>query len=184
MIFLIDFENVSAGGFEGIERLTKADKLILFYAEAASKISLTTHRKIEEAKATKEYLPIKTGGKNALDFQLATYLGSLVTKDESAQYCIVSQDTGFDFVVHFWKQKGIKVLRCANLLGETKESLQEKLSELLPDDTDKIEKIAGIINRYKTKQGINNALMKEFGSEKTGTIYKTLRPLLKGKKGN
>jgi len=38
------------------------------------------------------------------------------------------------------------------------------------------------MSKYKTKQGINNALVKEFGSEKTGIIYKALRPMLKSKK--
>ena len=40
-----------------------------------------------------------------------------------------------------------------------------------------------LISKYKTKQGINNALVKKYGSEDAGVIYKSIRPMLAGKKG-
>ena len=40
-----------------------------------------------------------------------------------------------------------------------------------------------LMERYKTKQGLNNALIKEYGSEKTGILYKAIKPLLADKKG-
>lgn len=67
MIYLIDFENVSNGGFNGIENLTEKDEIKLFYSEKRSTISIGVHRKLEGSRAKKEYLPIKTGGKNALE---------------------------------------------------------------------------------------------------------------------
>ena len=41
-----------------------------------------------------------------------------------------------------------------------------------------------MIDRYKTKNGLNNAIMKVYGSEKTGKINSVIRPLTKDKKGN
>lgn len=183
MIFLIDFENVSNSGFDGLEDLSAADKVIVFYSEKSSSISMATHRKLEASSATKEYVGVKAGGKNALDFQLSTYLGYLLAKDSTAHYSIVSNDTGYDFVLDFWKQRGVTILRCTNLSQDTKESLLAEVAKLLPENQTDLEKITGIVGKYKTNQGINNALMKEFGSEKTGLIYKALRPLLQNKKG-
>ena len=36
--------------------------------------------------------------------------------------------------------------------------------------------------KYKTKQGINNALVKKYGSKSGGEIYKAIKPLLAAKK--
>lgn len=182
MTFLIDFENVSNGGFEGLENLTDAENLILFYSDNAGTISIATHRKLEQSVVQKEYLSVKTGGKNALDFQLATYLGYLISQKPNEDYCIVSNDEGFQHVVNFWEQKGVRIIRCANLLQETRENAKVEVKKLLPDFPDESDKVAAIVHKYKTKQGINNALMKEFGSERTGIIYKALRPMLSGKK--
>jgi hypothetical protein len=193
MIYLIDFENVSNGGFNGIEELTQDDEIALFYSESRSTISITVHRKLESTEAKKIYLPIKTGGKNALDFQLVTWLGYNIAKDEmsgrkkrGAGYCIVSNDTGFDFAIDFWEKRGISVLRSADLRGIQMKNSKAKIQEVLPEFKDQAGTILSIINKYKTKQGINNALVKKFGSENAGVIYKSIRQaqLLAGKKGN
>ncbi len=39
------------------------------------------------------------------------------------------------------------------------------------------------ITQCKTKQEVNNALVKNYGSEKAGKLYKKIKPLLKNKKG-
>ena len=53
-------------------------------------------------------------------------------------------------------------------------------------DQEVARKIAAIILKYKTKQGINNALMREFPSQdnqRSSEYYKLIKPLLKDKKG-
>ncbi|MCI7327288.1 PIN domain-containing protein [Hornefia butyriciproducens] len=184
MIYLIDFENVSNGGFNGIENLTEKDEIKLFYSEKRSTISIGVHRKLEGSRAKKEYLPIKTGGKNALDFQLVTWLGYMIARNENAEYCIVSNDTGFDYAIDFWEKRGARVMRSADLNGVQMKHMREKLKELLPAETrDEADRIMELISKYKTKQGINNALVKKYGSEDAGVIYKSIRPMLAGKKG-
>ena len=184
MIYLIDFENVSNGGFNGIENLTEKDEIKLFYSEKRSTISIGVHRKLEGSRAKKEYLPIKTGGKNALDFQLVTWLGYMIARNENAEYCIVSNDTGFDYAIDFWEKRGARVMRSADLNGVQMKHMREKLKELLPAETrDEADRIMALISKFKTKQGINNALVKKYGSEDAGVIYKSIRPMLAGKKG-
>lgn len=183
MIYLIDFENVSSGGFNGIEALDAKDELMIFYSEQKSSISISVHRKLEKSPVKKEYLPIRTGGKNALDFQLVTWLGYLIAKGEKAEYCVVSNDTGFDYALDFWKKRGIRVSRSVDLNGIQLSHTKGRIQEMLPQYRQDAGKIMDTINRYKTKQGINNALVKLYGSEKAGVVYKAIRPLIANKKG-
>ena len=62
-------------------------------------------------------------------------------------------------------------------------STTEQLKDLIPQYHYDIPQINEIIGKYKTKQGINNALVKLYGTDKTGVIYKAIKPLLKDKKG-
>lgn len=183
MIYLIDFENVNNSGFNGIDKLNNNDKIIIFYSENKSTISINVHRKLEAVKADKEYIPIKTGGKNALDFQLVSWMGYLIGNNEKQDFCIVSHDRGFDFVIDFWEKRGIKVTRSADLNGIHIKYARIKIEEALPKHKEDSGFIVDTISRYKTKQGINNALVKKFGSEEAGIIYKTIKPFLAGKKG-
>lgn len=40
------------------------------------------------------------------------------------------------------------------------------------------------IQKYKTKQGLNNALVKRYDSKNGGKIYQAIKPLIKDKKEN
>ena len=40
----------------------------------------------------------------------------------------------------------------------------------------------GMIDKYKTKQGLNNALMKQFDNKKTSEIYRVIKPYIANKK--
>ena len=43
--------------------------------------------------------------------------------------------------------------------------------------------VTGFLQKYKTKQGVNNALVKELGTTKAGELYKLLKPYMNDKKG-
>ncbi len=183
MIYLIDFENVSNSGFDGVETLTANDKLIIFYSEKNSTINMAVHKRLENSPVKKEYLCIKAGGKNALDMQLSTYLGYLVSKHPNEEYAIVSKDKGFDFILSFWESQSnkVQIQRFVALSGISEEGISSKVVELLPTRKKDATKIASIINKFKTKQAINNALVKEFTSKDGGEIYQTIKPLIKSK---
>lgn len=310
MFYFIDYENIGANGFNGIDNLDESDSVILFYSENNCRLPFSLHKKIGESKASFQYYDIKTGARNAADFQLVTYLGYIIAKNIDSEYTIVSKDDGFNAVVRFWADKGITVYRSTNLFRQsmppkkTEEAVMppvevkideafgvvpkdEPAEEDVPEELEKIEEIesaeepeavsadeekndaAGIeelteeiaerhdepaesaeekqqglditqlveeiaehheepaedkrsysrtkarkprkpqpadstidqlkdlipqyhydipqineiIGKYKTKQGINNALVKLYGTDKTGVIYKAIKPLLKDKKG-
>lgn len=100
--YLIDFENVKSKGLTGIEQLSEDDKVIIFYSENSDTISFEMHRKVMSAKADIEYLKVRVGGKNALDFQLSTLLGYLLAKEQYTHIMIISGDKGFDKLHDFW----------------------------------------------------------------------------------
>lgn len=100
--FLIDFENVKSKGLAGIEELAAEDKVIIFYSENSDTISFDMHRKVLTCKADIEYLKVRVGGKNALDFQLSTLLGYILAKGIYESIFIISGDKGFDKLHDFW----------------------------------------------------------------------------------
>lgn len=45
-IYLVDYENVNADGFRGIEKLGKNDSVYVFYTTNAGNLSFEAHKKI------------------------------------------------------------------------------------------------------------------------------------------
>ncbi|MBQ6555344.1 MAG: hypothetical protein IJL89_08935 [Firmicutes bacterium] len=243
--FFIDYENVKNQGLEGIEELKADDCVVIFYSANANSITLEMHNKINSSKADIVFEKVNVGKKNALDFQLASYIGYVMGRNEGADaaYHLVTKDSEFSVIGKFWQCKyktfsvieriadavspDETVLKIASLsapAGEivsasdlfdaaenempkttpqsvseaavsaeettvqkpAEETLEMRLAAVLSDKTE-IPVIVKIIRQYKTKQGINNALMKKFPSQnnqKSSEIYKAIKPLIADKKGN
>lgn len=67
-VYLIDYENVHAGGLAGVEDCTIEDEIILLYGNNTSTISMELHIQIANSKAKVQYHKIERTGKNYLDF--------------------------------------------------------------------------------------------------------------------
>jgi len=102
-IFLIDFENVHSEGMAGVDLLGENDEVVIFYSVNADSLSFELLHKLMFCKAKLSYYKIKRGGRNALDFQLSTYLGYLVSARPDAEFYIISRDNGYDFTIDFWE---------------------------------------------------------------------------------
>ncbi len=195
MIYLVDLENVSNSGFVGIGNLKEDDELIIFYSEKNSTINMETHKKLAETSAKIEYHCITAGGKNALDFQLSSYLGYLVSENAEGEFFIISKDKSFDFVVNFWAQKEVPVKRNLNLEGLTempKESLAVKIENSMSEIKEKTGKdltkdlpeLVKIVSKSKKEENLgkkkvtlNNSLTMKYKSD-GGKIYSVLKGLL------
>lgn len=119
-VFLVDYENTHS--LSGIATLSKDDKVVIFYSQNANSLTFDTHKRIMESPAMVEYKYVGTGSQNALDFQLSTYLGYLVSahKDSNEKIVIVSRDKGFNNVVSFWKHElSLEIQIAPNLCVET-----------------------------------------------------------------
>lgn len=106
-VYLVDFENVTSAGISGIQRLTKEDKVYIFYTVNASNMSFAAHINLLSSPAEVIYYNVTSGGKNALDFQLSSFLGYLVSKGEDKEFYIISNDKGYEHVKSFWEKNGI-----------------------------------------------------------------------------
>ncbi len=106
--FLIDYENTGESGLKGIRELGADSCTVIFYSENADKISFEMHQTLCCCKTKLEFRKVYTGKKNALDFQLSTYLGFLIATNPENHFFIVSKDNGYRVVMDFWKEKKIR----------------------------------------------------------------------------
>ena len=200
--YLIDFENVK--NIQGINDLDNNSTVIFFYSKNSNTLNFSLHREINDSQANFKYIEIANTGKNALDFQLSSYLGYLIGKHPQDKFKIVSKDLGFDNVVEFWSKVikvGTKIERIENInlnnkagvnvaVNPPQQDLSKKaLIDLLTKNAsdlelkkDEIVKIAEIVDQYKSRQSINANMVRYFkNTEKVGKINKVIRPFLKTK---
>lgn len=109
-VYLIDFENVHSAGLSGIERLTEKDCVYIFYSINSNSITFEAHELLMSSKARIVPLLISCGGKNALDFQLSSFIGYLAGASEDRELYVISLDKGYCFVQTFWE----KTMHCTN----------------------------------------------------------------------
>lgn len=187
MIYLIDFENVHSDGLKGIELLDKKEKCYIFYSEHAGVLTFNMHKRITESKADIFYVEAQVGMKNALDFQLVSYLGYMIREAPDEDYCVISNDKAFELVGRFWQDKSVNVFSAVSLEQAKKSGdynkLHSELEKLIPD-REECEFVEKCINELSTKSGINNRIVKKYGTTRAGEIYKIIKPLLSDKKGD
>ncbi|MDD6214614.1 MAG: PIN domain-containing protein [Firmicutes bacterium] len=182
-VYLIDYENVHTNGLLGLDNKTKNDTIIIFYSSSSNTLSFSLHRQLSAAEAKIEYIEVTSGGKNALDFQLSSYLGYLIAQNPQNEYVIITKDNGYNVIKDFWKKRGIHLSIAYNLSMESEKAMIKKLNEVIPQYKEDVSTVLSYIEKYKTKQGINNALVKTFGSDKAGIVYKAIKPFLADKQG-
>ena len=116
-IYLVDYENVYIEGLQGMERLTGADKLHIFYTQNRCGLTFGLYEQLiacqaqvqrnEVAVSLKNSDPVK----NALDIQLMMFTGYLIGAHASDALYIVSKDKDFllgtEFYERFIRQEGI-----------------------------------------------------------------------------
>ena len=102
--FLVDYENVSDGGLHGFFDLTGDDTVALFYTQNANKISIDFFEIAMHSDTAAHIAFIKVNpGNQALDLQLASYLGALMASaEDDCAFYIVSKDKGFQCLIPFW----------------------------------------------------------------------------------
>lgn len=183
IIYLVDTENVGSSWKILLEKKTKNDKIYLFYTENSPHISYADMLEIVQYPNAFEAIPCCTG-KNALDFQLASYLGFLVKSAPKTQYCIFSKDTGYDALVSFWSEKGYSVQRLDAVSfeqqkkEETKSKAQTTSLTTMDDQDAKI--VRDILARnHEELLDIHNELVQTFGMKKGSVMYKQLKPEIK-----
>ena len=129
-IYLVDFENVSDAGLEGFFRLNAQDTVYLFYSSKSNRINIDFIEKLLAGKgaATLNFVSVSAGNQ-ALDLQLASFLGSLlVSETEDCSYTIVSRDKGFGCLRTFWQSRsaGVAIAQVGRIADHISEEPAER----------------------------------------------------------
>ena len=109
-VYLIDTENVRTVWTLLLDRMTVNDKIYVFYTMNSGNVSYEDLNGVLSSGKSVELIQCHTG-KNGLDFQLVSYLGYLIRNNENADYCIISDDSGYDAVIKFWEGRDVDVTR-------------------------------------------------------------------------
>lgn len=189
--YLVDYENVKTQGLNGVNKLPAEDVVCIFYSENADNLTFGLHRRLNESNANIIFQKVEVGHKNALDFQLSSYLGYIIheNSDNQYDYYVVTKDKGYESLISYWKKKKVNVSLVVDVAKQSEQSAQSALEKEvagLIKDKGEAPAICKIIQQYKTKQGINNALMKKYPSKdnkKSSEIYSAIKPLIAEKKG-
>lgn len=124
--FLVDSENVNDNWLMLFDMADEDDEIVVFYTKKSPHMSyMSVIRLIENNKINIRFEECYEGT-NALDFQLVSYMGYLMggggacsenecdaasAETSADEYIIMSNDTGYDPAVRFWKDKGYAVRR-------------------------------------------------------------------------
>lgn len=124
--FLVDSENVNDNWLMLFDMADEDDEIVVFYTKKSPHMSYMSVIRLIENNKIKIRFEECYEGTNALDFQLVSYMGYLMgcggacsenecdaasAETGADEYIIMSNDTGYDPAVRFWKDKGYAVRR-------------------------------------------------------------------------
>ncbi len=112
-IILVDFENIQKFDFDNID--TTNTNIAIFVGKSQNKIPFSLVEKAQSFGDRLIWVKIAGDGKNNLDFHLAFELGRLCERmDKDVELIILSKDSGYDSLIRYVNEIGIKTRRIAN----------------------------------------------------------------------
>lgn len=129
--YLIDTENVGDRWIDFIENLREEEVLVVFYTKNHSKLLEENYLK-QRYNQQIRWVECMVGS-NALDHQLMGVLSYLIATHAEASYWIFSNDTGYQNVVDFWKQRNVNICTVGFTDGKKKEKKESPAAALAPE---------------------------------------------------
>lgn len=202
--YLVDTENVGIIWKHLLEEISSNDKIILFYTEKTPNLSYLDLAYLQN-RCDKFTLEKCYVGKNALDFQLVSYMGYHMKSSPKTHFCIVSNDSGYDAVIQYWADKDRTITRMTTkdivalsttpLITEPNKNNQQKeiaekepkketrLEKELRDSfsKDEIQELLMMLDKYSIKelQPIHREIQKKYGQVEGNVLYHLIKPLMK-----
>lgn len=175
--YFIDYENVHSNGFIGIENLGDNDFLHIMYTEQSKTFSFEILEKICKQNVKLDLHKVSTGTKDALDFQLSSYMGYIIAKNEERDcvYYVVSKDKGFNHIINFWKSRGVNVKRVVNFLLETELPNPVKPQKTAKPTDQTVIKPTQAQKNTEAKSDLSDAQIKKAKSQSKKTINKATK---------
>ncbi len=109
-LFFIDSENVGDCWISLLDTVAEDDEILVFYTAKSPHMNYKNLILLKNSSKEVEFIECCEGN-NALDFQLCTELGFRISGIKDDVVYIVSNDTGYDAVVKYWKNKNIAISR-------------------------------------------------------------------------
>lgn len=134
--YFIDSENVGDNWIALLPVISKEDELLVFYTANSPHMNYKNVILLKQSNVEVNFIECCEGN-NALDFQLCTELGFRIPDIDHREFIIVSNDTGFDAVVRYWKKREKPVKRipgkaCATFSRCNSSILEPEPASLVP----------------------------------------------------
>ena len=108
--YFIDSENVGDNWIALLDGVTSEDVILVFYTSKSPNMNYRNVILLKQSNMNVRFIECFEGS-NALDFQLCTELGCRIPDLGENEFIIVSNDTGFDAVVKYWRIRNKAVKR-------------------------------------------------------------------------
>ena len=126
--YFIDSENVGDNWIALLQKASADDTILVYYTMKSPHMNYRNIILLKESDKEVTFIECNYGN-NALDFQLCTDLGYRVHDIGDGEFIIVSNDTGYDAVVRFWRKRGVSVKRIKGNACSTVEAYEEPLDD-------------------------------------------------------
>lgn len=140
-VFFIDSENVGDNWTLMLDNVEAEDELLVFYTQKSPHMSYRNLIHLKESSKDVTFIECFEGS-NALDFQLVSELGYRIALDADCRYYIITNDTGFESAVKYWRRRNIYIRRlpgkaCASIgMPAVAAENAEDTSVLLPEEAE------------------------------------------------
>jgi hypothetical protein len=112
-LLLVDFENVHQ---VDLAHLDEQFNVIIFVGLAQKNIPIEMVMAAQQLGSRVEWQRVEGNGSNALDFYIACHLGRVMEKSPSLSCVVLSKDKGFDPLLRYLTQNGLKCRRINSML--------------------------------------------------------------------
>lgn len=110
---LIDYENVQPSVADALER--PIFRVWVFVGAQQSKVKFDLVDLLQRKGDSARVIKMTSTGRNALDFHMSYYLGTLVKESPGDYYHLIAKDTGMDPLVEHLRANGVMASRWADV---------------------------------------------------------------------
>jgi PIN domain len=163
---LIDYENVQPDYMAALN--IEHFHVLVFVGANQTKVSYEVASVLQEMGNRAEYIKISSNGSNALDFQIAYYIGKIAADEPEAYFHIISKDSGFDPLIQHLKSKKVHASRVKSV---SEIPLVKISNSKLPS-----EKASAVMANLKQRGASKPRTLKTLSSTINSLFQKSLNP--------
>ena len=175
-IILVDFENIQKFDFDNID--TTHTNIAIFVGKSQNKIPFSLVEKAQSFGDRLMWVKIAGDGKNNLDFHLAFELGRLCERmDKDVELIVLSKDSGYDSLIRYVNELGIKTRRIANPaeLSDSKKQLpSSNFTKYIVNNLNKIDGQKRPRTMRTLKKHIESLLREKAGASEIDAILEEM----------